>query len=108
MFDDYADAIYKSNAYIAYISSTNHSHFEWAEAALNAGFHTIVDKPATVSLADTEELICIAQRQKLLLSESIVYTYHPQLNLINSLFEKGTFLSKIIDFFFFLSLLWIR
>ena len=89
LHDDYESGIQYSKAELAYISTTNNSHFELAQSTLNADMHTIIDKPATLELTETEELINIAKQKNLLLSESVVYLYHPQLNLIRSLFEQG-------------------
>ena len=88
LYDDYASAIEYSKADLAYISTTNNSHFELAISTLKANMHTVIDKPATLQLNETEELINIAKQKNLLLSESVVYLYHPQLDLIKSLFEN--------------------
>lgn len=96
IFDNYEDAIYKSHASIAYITTTNNSHFIWAKTTLNAGMHTIIDKPATIHLYETEELIQIAKERRLLLSESIVYTYHPQLYLIKNILQQNNSTPKLL------------
>ena len=88
LYDDYESAIQYSKAELAYISTTNNSHFDLALSTLNANMHTIIDKPATLKLTETETLINLAKQKNLLLSESVVYLYHPQLNLIKSLFEQ--------------------
>ena len=88
LYDDYESAIRLSKADLVYISTTNNSHFELAMSTLNAGMHTVIDKPATLLLTETEKLINIATQKNLLLSESVVYLYHPQLSLIRSLFEQ--------------------
>jgi predicted dehydrogenase len=45
------------------IATPNDSHFELARAALQAGKHVVVDKPCTVSLAETETLLALAEQQ---------------------------------------------
>ena len=45
------------------IATPNDSHYELALAALRAGKHVVVDKPCTVSLAQTEHLLAVAQEQ---------------------------------------------
>ena len=45
------------------IATPNASHFELAQAALQAGKHVVVDKPCTVTLAETEVLLALARRQ---------------------------------------------
>ena len=45
------------------IASPNASHFELAQASLQAGKHVVVDKPCTVTLAETDTLLALAQQQ---------------------------------------------
>lgn len=45
------------------IATPNDSHFELARDALLAGKHVVVDKPCTVTLAETESLLALAQQQ---------------------------------------------
>ncbi|MGB4361341.1 MAG: oxidoreductase [Rhodoferax sp.] len=45
------------------IATPNDSHFELARAALQAGKHVVVDKPCTVTLAETESLLALAHQQ---------------------------------------------
>ena len=96
LFDNYEKAIRNSKSSIAYISTTNDSHFIWAKATLNAGIHTIIDKPATISLSETKELLKIARDKKLLLSESTVYLYHPQFNSLREIMKKNKASPKLL------------
>ena len=100
LFDNYDDAICNSKASIAYITTTNNSHFKWAKKALIAGMHTIIDKPATISLHETEELIEIAKDKGLLLSESTVYMYHPQVNILKNIIEQNNSTPKLLTVHF--------
>ena len=100
LYDDYESALNTSNADFVYISTTNNSHYKLAKMALNAGMHTIIDKPATIELSETEELLNIATEKNLLLTESTVYTYHPQIKLIKSIFEKENSKPKLITVLF--------
>ena len=43
------------------IATGNESHFPLAEQALHAGKHVVVDKPCTVTLAQTEALLALAR-----------------------------------------------
>lgn len=45
------------------IATPNASHFELAQNALKAGKHVVVDKPCTVTLAETDALLVLAHQQ---------------------------------------------
>jgi len=100
LFENYESAIEFSDADLVYISTTNNSHYQLARMSLSAGKHTIIDKPATIHLSEAKDLIEIAKNKKLLLSESTVYTYHPQIDLIKSIFEKENSKPKLITVLF--------
>lgn len=57
-----------SRSDLVVIVSPNPSHFPIAKLALEAGRHVVVDKPFTVTIAEADELIRIAAKQKLVLS----------------------------------------
>jgi len=46
---------------VVVIATPNASHFELARSALNAGKHVVVDKPCTVTYAETEILLDLAR-----------------------------------------------
>jgi predicted dehydrogenase len=47
------------------IATSNESHFSLAQAALLAGKHVLVDKPCTVTLAQTDTLLALARERGL-------------------------------------------
>lgn len=53
-------------------------HAEWAERALRAGKHVLVEKPMTTSLARTRELIALASQAQRVLIENFMFLHHPQ------------------------------
>lgn len=50
------------------IATSNASHHGLAKAALLAGKHVLVDKPCTVTLAETDELLAVARAQNRVLT----------------------------------------
>jgi len=50
------------------IATSNASHHALARAALLAGKHVVVDKPCTVTLAETEDLLAVAAQQQRVLT----------------------------------------
>jgi predicted dehydrogenase len=87
VFDSYEEAIEKSDADIAYISTVNSAHSEWAEKALNKGMHVIVDKPAFLDLDRSIELVKLAEIKKLAIAEANVYPFHSQINTVKLAME---------------------
>ena len=81
-FDSYSAAIDSSCSDLAYISLPNNLHYLWAKNCLQSGMHVIVEKPATLSLEDTEYLINLSRRKNLCLAESTVWPFHPNIDLL--------------------------
>ena len=50
------------------INTPNYSHYEYAKKALLAGKHIVVEKPFTVTLAEAQELVILAEKQGTLIS----------------------------------------
>jgi NDP-hexose-3-ketoreductase len=89
MFRDYEQALDQSDAQIVYVSTVNSQHAQWARKALQAGFHVIVDKPAFMSVAETQELIELARINQRCLAEATVYAFHPSISTALEVFEQS-------------------
>jgi scyllo-inositol 2-dehydrogenase (NADP+) len=50
------------------VATPNDSHFSYAKACLEAGRHVVVDKPLTPTMAEAEQLACLAEERGLLFS----------------------------------------
>jgi predicted dehydrogenase len=59
------------------VTTPNHTHFEVAKAALQAGFHVVCDKPMTFDLAQAEELAKIVDHSKSVFALTHNYTGYP-------------------------------
>ncbi len=89
-FTDYESALRESGADIVYLSLPNAMHERWTFAALAAGKHVVVDKPAMIAREAAQRAVAEAQRRKLLLAEAIVFGYHPQFEALGSFIaEQG-------------------
>ncbi len=53
------------------------THFEVAQACLQAGVHVLLEKPMTLSLAEADQLIELADRQGVLLQVGHIKRFHP-------------------------------
>ena len=87
-FDDYSEALKYSGADIVYLSLPNSMHFSWSKKVLNLGYHLIVDKPITTKPRELKQLIRIAKKKKLLLTEATFFNYHKQFSFIKKFIGK--------------------
>jgi dihydrodiol dehydrogenase / D-xylose 1-dehydrogenase (NADP) len=62
---------------IIYIGTPNTSHYQDAKAALDAGKHCLLEKPATLNAAEWKALVKIAQEKKLFLMEAMWTRFLP-------------------------------
>jgi predicted dehydrogenase len=63
-----AQALARSDIELVVITTPNHTHFELAKAALLAGKHVLVEKPFTLTLAETDMLLQLARQQQKLIT----------------------------------------
>lgn len=82
----------KGNVDAVAIASTTKTHFELAKKSLLAGFHTNVEKPMTVSLAEANELCQIAKDRKLILAVGHSERFNPVFRDLAPKFSKPRFL----------------
>ena len=95
--DSYGGKIYKSYTEICtssdvdaiYLPLPPALHFRWAKLALINNKHALVEKPFTINLIDTEELISLAKANKLAIHEDYMFVYHNQIQAINDIIESG-------------------
>lgn len=73
-----------------YVPAVPAAHFPLARAALVQGKHVFMEKPFTVSLAETEELVTLARERGLALHENFTFLYHSQLKAIREMMTDGT------------------
>jgi predicted dehydrogenase len=102
LFEDYDQALRRTDAAIVYVSTVNSLHGHWARKALEAGFHVVVDKPACLGLQETCALVEVASRKGACLAEAITYLHHPQIEAARRQFENvGTAPTHILAAFSF-------
>lgn len=72
-----------------YIPLTTDLHVEWAIKAADAGKHVLVEKPLALKAADIEAVIQARDRNKVVVSEAFMVTYHPQWHKVRDLIADG-------------------
>ncbi|HET9052825.1 MAG TPA: Gfo/Idh/MocA family oxidoreductase [Cyclobacteriaceae bacterium] len=84
VYGSYADMIKKEKQLPEYermdfvsIVTPNHVHFAPAKLALENGFHVIIDKPLTLTLAEAKQLKQVVEKTGLVLAVTHAYTGYP-------------------------------
>jgi predicted dehydrogenase len=75
------------------------NHFPVAKAALLAGKHVYVEKPMTLSSRDAEELVSLAAAGKLKLMVGHLLEYHPAVDYMKDMVDKGQVGSPLYLYF---------
>jgi predicted dehydrogenase len=71
------------------VTTPNHTHFEIAKAAVEAGFHVVCDKPMTFDLAQAEELAKVVQKSGVVFALTHNYTGHPLVRQARHMIQSG-------------------
>ena len=99
-YDNFEDGLANFKGDLVYISTVNSTHVECARKSLEAGFNTIIDKPATFTYKEAKELVALAKSKGLFLGESTVYLEHPQLGTVKNIFAKNGDAPKMLTVHF--------
>ncbi len=84
------DALLKSDEIDAiYIPLPSSQHVEWAIKAADAGKHVLCEKPIALKATQINHIIKARERNKVILSEAFMVTYHPQWIKVRELLAKG-------------------
>lgn len=71
------------------IATPNHTHFEIAKAAVEAGFNVICDKPLTFDFAQAEELATIVEKSNVVFAVTHNYTGYPLIRQARQMIADG-------------------
>ncbi len=85
------------NIDLVLVTSPNTDHFRWAKEALLAGKHAVVEKPFTIDVAEADELIDIAKRQKKILTVYHNRRFTSDTKTVKRLLDSGL-LGEIVDY----------
>jgi predicted dehydrogenase len=87
--DDWRAAIDRADVDLVIVATTNDALADIARAAVEAGKHVLIEKPAGRSVAEIDELIDAARRHRRLVRVGFNHRYHPALRKARELFEAG-------------------
>lgn len=89
IYDGYNTLIHSLEVDAIYLPLPPGLHFKWAREALAAGKHILVEKPCTISLATTEDLLREAGKKGLAVHENYMFAFHDQLEAVNEIVRSG-------------------
>jgi predicted dehydrogenase len=75
-FTDYAVMLREAKPDVVHITTPPNSHYRLAMDSLQAGAHVVVEKPATATLAELEQLVSYAGQRQLVLTEDHNYVFN--------------------------------
>ncbi|MFO0429116.1 MAG: Gfo/Idh/MocA family protein [Planctomyces sp.] len=71
------------------VATPNHTHFEIAKAAAEAGFNVICDKPMTFDFAQAEDLVRVVEKTGVVFAVSHNYTGYPLVRQAREMIQSG-------------------
>lgn len=89
IFDSYESIVHSDEIEAIYIPLPPALHYKWAKLALESGKHVLVEKPSTLSAADSKVLADIADEKGLALHENYMFAFHAQLDAIDEIVKSG-------------------
>jgi predicted dehydrogenase len=88
-FGSYEEMLASDTIDGVYIPLPTSQHVEWAIKAADAGKHVLVEKPLALKAEDIAQVIAARDRNKVLVSEAFMVTYHPQWLKVRELVQGG-------------------
>lgn len=73
---------------VVYVASPNSLHYEQTKLFLSAGKHVIVEKPATSTVAELDELFAVAKRHKVYLIEAYRHIQEGNFQVIRDALQR--------------------
>lgn len=88
-YGSYADLINDPDIEVVHICTPNMQHYEQAKQALLAGKHVVCEKPLTMTIAEAEDLIAIAEEKNLVNAIDFNIRYYPLMYHAKAMVENG-------------------
>ncbi|MEU6393700.1 Gfo/Idh/MocA family oxidoreductase [Streptomyces sp. NPDC046939] len=87
--EDAETLLARSDIDAVYVSTPTALHRTWAERALLAGKHVLVEKPIGTDAAEARALCALAAERGLTLRENFMFLHHPQHDRVGKLVADG-------------------
>ncbi|MDD9740402.1 MULTISPECIES: Gfo/Idh/MocA family protein [Marinovum] len=89
VFGDYDEMLASDAVDAVYVPLPNHLHVEWAEKALRAGKHVLVEKPLAMKAGAFDSVIALRDETGLLAAEAYMVVHHPRWQKVRELVQAG-------------------
>ena len=89
VYETYEALLNDDNIDAIYIPLPNNLHKEWAIKAMEAKKHVLLEKPATLTVKDLQEIKDVVDKHAVTFMEGFMYQYHPQHNIVQQWIEEG-------------------
>ncbi|UJF31908.1 Gfo/Idh/MocA family protein [Paenibacillus hexagrammi] len=88
-YGTYEELLADPNVDAIYIPLPNHLHKEWTIRAAEAGKHVLCEKPASLTAAETEEMVAACEKAGVLFAEAFMYRHHPRYARVKEIIASG-------------------
>jgi predicted dehydrogenase len=88
-FGSYEELLASDSIDAVYIPLLTSQHVEWSIKAADAGKHVLCEKPIALHASEIDAIIEARDRNKVLVTEAFMVTYHPQWHKVRSLVAEG-------------------
>lgn len=88
-YDNINDFVSNKDMELVVITSPDGLHYEQAKVCLEAGKHVLLEKPMTLEVGESEELISLAQQNNLVLAIGFHLHHHNGHKAIKDIIESG-------------------
>lgn len=88
-YQDYQALLDDPRIDAVYIALPNHLHHPWTIKALRAGKHVLCEKPLALNVREGEEMLAVSQETGKLLMEAAMYRFHPRMQHLKQMVERG-------------------
>lgn len=89
IYDSYQELVESNEIDAIYIPLPPALHYMWAKRCLERGKHVLLEKPFTIDIEQTCELLRIAKRNKRAVCENYMFIYHDQVQSIKEIIQSG-------------------
>jgi len=89
-YGSYEELATNKDVEIVYVGSVCTSHYEMVKLYLNHGKHVLCEKPLTLSLRETKELVELSRSKKRFFMEAVWSRFFPVYDYVRRKLEAGT------------------